>query len=62
LLIRAHAEAQKARELLRQGMEENTVLAAEHLRDALEFLGQVTGRTYYEELLDNIFSRFCIGK
>ncbi|MCF7848571.1 MAG: tRNA uridine-5-carboxymethylaminomethyl(34) synthesis GTPase MnmE [Kiritimatiellales bacterium] len=62
LLVRAHAEAQMARALLEQGMEENTVLASEHLRDALEFLGQVTGRSYHEELLDNIFSRFCIGK
>ena len=62
LLVQARDEAQKARGLLEQGMEENTVLAAEHLRDALEFLGQVTGRTYHEELLDNIFSRFCIGK
>ncbi len=42
--------------------DETIALAAEHLRDALESLGQVTGRTYHDELLDNIFSRFCIGK
>jgi len=37
-------------------------LAASHLRSALEMLGEVTGRVYHEELLQSIFSRFCIGK
>ena len=62
LLLQSHAEAKHARAFLNQNVEENAVLAAEHLRSALEQLGQVTGRTYHEELLDNIFSRFCIGK
>ncbi len=62
LLIKSHQEAQQARAFLNQNVEENAVLASEHLRSALEYLGQVTGRQYHEELLDNIFSRFCIGK
>lgn len=62
LLIQSHREARQARDYLDKNVEENAVLAAEHLRSALEFLGQVTGRMYHEELLDNIFSRFCIGK
>lgn len=62
LLIRAHGEARQARGMLDENVEENAALAAEHLRSALEYLGQVTGRVYHEELLDNIFSRFCIGK
>jgi tRNA modification GTPase len=62
LLIEAHGEAKQARAFLNVNVEENAVLAAEHLRSALECLGQVTGREYHEELLDNIFSRFCIGK
>jgi tRNA modification GTPase len=62
LLIEAHNEAKQARAFLNVNVEENAVLAAEHLRSALECLGQVTGRQYHEELLDNIFSRFCIGK
>ena len=62
LLLRAHREAKQARTLLDEKVEENAVLAAEHLRSALEFLGQVTGRVYHEELLESIFSRFCIGK
>ncbi|VGO20143.1 tRNA uridine-5-carboxymethylaminomethyl(34) synthesis GTPase MnmE [Pontiella sulfatireligans] len=62
LLILAHREARQARAFLNENVEENAVLASEHLRSALEFLGQVTGRAYHEELLDSIFSRFCIGK
>ncbi len=62
LLVKAHREARQARHFLDKNVEENAVLACEHLRAALEFLGQVTGRVYHEELLENIFSRFCIGK
>jgi len=62
LLVQAHREAREARAYLNENVEENAVLATEHLRSALEYLGQVTGRVYHEELLDNIFSRFCIGK
>ncbi|MEA2067758.1 MAG: tRNA uridine-5-carboxymethylaminomethyl(34) synthesis GTPase MnmE [Verrucomicrobiota bacterium] len=62
LLIRSHREAKQARAFLNQNVEENAVLAVEHLRSALEYLGQVTGRAYHEELLESIFSRFCIGK
>ena len=37
-------------------------LSASRLRSALETLGESTGRIYHDELLNNIFSRFCIGK
>lgn len=62
LLELAHSELGKAREQLTGLEDEGVALAAEHLRSALESLGQVTGRVYHDELLDNVFSRFCIGK
>jgi len=37
-------------------------LAASALRAALDQLGELTGAIYTNDLLDRIFSRFCIGK
>jgi len=61
-LAAARVELAAACEELSGEEDETVALASEHLRSALEHLGQVTGRTYHNELLDNIFSRFCIGK
>ena len=33
-----------------------------HLKDAWNSLGEVIGETYTDELLDELFSRFCLGK
>lgn len=37
-------------------------LAAAEIRAALLELGTVSGAVYTEDVLDRIFSRFCIGK
>jgi tRNA modification GTPase len=37
-------------------------LAAIELRSALDFLGRIVGNTDTEDILGEIFSRFCIGK
>ncbi len=37
-------------------------LIAFELRQAVMEIDEITGRVYTEEILDNIFSRFCIGK
>lgn len=42
--------------------ETNLELRAEQLRLAAEYLGRITGRVDVEQLLDVIFSEFCIGK
>ena len=38
------------------------VLAANEMRAAAEALGRILGKVYSEDLLDALFSRFCVGK
>ena len=33
-----------------------------NIKDAWESLGEIIGETYTEELIDNLFQRFCLGK
>jgi tRNA modification GTPase len=44
------------------GSELQAELRAEDLRQAANALGRLTGRIDAEQVLDHIFSRFCIGK
>ncbi len=37
-------------------------LIAMDLKEAINKLGLITGENFTEDLLNNIFSRFCIGK
>ena len=62
ILVDARSELQAGHNLIQKRAAELIVLASNHLRCALENLGTITGRTYTEELLDSIFSRFCVGK
>ncbi|KAK7079456.1 tRNA modification GTPase gtpbp3, mitochondrial [Halocaridina rubra] len=42
--------------------EETLLIAAHHLQKATNHLGYVTGHITTEDILDHIFSAFCIGK
>src|SRR5205085_8223328 len=42
--------------------EDPPELLALELRETLEQLGEMVGAVYTDDLLDRIFSRFCIGK
>jgi len=59
-LARARAALGRAGEAAARG-EPGEIVALE-LRESLAAFGEVTGRNASEELLDRIFSRFCIGK
>ena len=61
LLVSAHKDLVEASLLLSRATPE-PALAASRLRQALLTLGEATGRVYHDELLNSIFSRFCIGK
>jgi tRNA modification GTPase len=57
-------KAQESLEAVIQGLENvvTTDFIAMDIRHALAYLGEITGEISTEDLLDNIFSRFCIGK
>lgn len=43
-------------------IEKGLVIASEEVRSALSELGKVTGRVHVEDVLDQLFGSFCIGK
>jgi tRNA modification GTPase len=63
LSVRQRDALSRAREGLECALEqsEEELLAAD-LREAIGALGEITGGALGEELLDRIFSQFCIGK
>jgi tRNA modification GTPase len=44
------------------GLGSGDELIAVEVRTALEELGRVVGAVYTDDILDRIFSTFCIGK
>lgn len=56
----AHESLARARHIATNALGEELVAA--ELRTALDELGQVAGAVYTDDILDRIFSRFCIGK
>ncbi len=51
---------ERARQIAQSGLGEE--LVASEIRVALEKLGKVVGAVYTDDILDRVFSRFCIGK
>ena len=37
-------------------------MVAVDIRDAYDSLGEIIGASYKDELLDELFSKFCLGK
>ncbi|MDB6067086.1 MAG: mnmE [Pedosphaera sp.] len=59
-LTRARAATQRTVDALRS--EQTLELVAMDLRIATNAVGEIVGKTTTEDLLDSIFSQFCIGK
>ncbi len=67
ILTRAHQKdslrrAKEAVERLLEHYDESPEFLSIDLREALSALGEITGETTPEDILDRIFSSFCIGK
>ena len=58
-LQRAAASVAQAREMAAGAELE---LVATDLREALNALGEITGRTAAADLIERIFAKFCVGK
>jgi tRNA modification GTPase len=59
-LVRARASLGRFREALVGEMSPE--FSAVELRDALDAVGEITGETTPDDILERIFTRFCIGK
>ena len=61
-LLIAMEEVKNAENRLKTGMEADFLPAATHAKAALEQIGYVFGKNCTDDMLDAIFSRFCVGK
>ena len=59
-LVRARDSLDRANESASAGLGDE--LTSLEIRDALDALGEIVGAVYTDDLLDRVFSRFCIGK
>lgn len=57
---RARDAIRRGRGALEDGLTADAVLT--DAEEALDAIGELTGRTAREEIVDRIFSRFCVGK
>ena len=57
---RARDAVRRAKEALDAGLTPDAILT--DAEEALDALGELTGRTAKEEIVSRIFSRFCVGK
>ncbi|MDR1887684.1 MAG: tRNA uridine-5-carboxymethylaminomethyl(34) synthesis GTPase MnmE [Prevotellaceae bacterium] len=62
--LEALKNARKAIQCVENGLARNipTDLLTQDIRECMRFLGEITGEISTNEILDNIFGKFCIGK
>jgi tRNA modification GTPase len=62
LLDEASESIHTAMQILDSRPDDGPALACPSLRNAADSLGAISGRTYTDDLLNQIFATFCIGK
>lgn len=60
LIINAHNQVKKVQEIMEQNMPIDIV--SSYLKEIIEELGKITGESVTEDVLNEIFSKFCLGK
>jgi len=59
-LIQAEEAIRRVINGLQEGLPSD--LVAQDLREAIHYMGEITGEITTDEILENIFAKFCIGK
>jgi tRNA modification GTPase len=59
-LLAARDALHRTAEAASLGLSDDLVIV--ELRDVLEYLGHIVGAVYTDDVLDRVFSKFCIGK
>lgn len=59
-LIKAKAAAQRMQACIQAGLPQDMLYV--DLEELIEALGEVTGTTVQDEIIEQVFSRFCVGK
>ena len=60
IILNSRRNLDKARETIRNNMPIDMI--SSHLKEILEELGKITGETVTEDVIAEIFSKFCLGK
>lgn len=60
IIINSRKNLRKARETIRNNMPIDIISG--HLKEIIEELGKITGETVTEDVIAEIFSKFCLGK
>ena len=57
-------QSKEALEDIKKGIEDNLPIDMIEIdiKNMIDLLGQITGKTYQDDLLDKLFSNFCLGK
>jgi tRNA modification GTPase len=62
LINRSVTALEEALELSKTGVDDHPIQCAGMLRDSVESMALILGKTFHNDLLDKIFNTFCIGK
>jgi tRNA modification GTPase len=62
ILVASRSDLVEAIEMLKSSDESLIVIVASKVKSALDNIAQAIGKKYNQELLNSIFTRFCIGK